>query len=79
MTLGDAVHLILKHPFFKGILDADPIEISSDTAVSSGVQAHNPHAKDYTYTQYISISSNYKKGLSQQSIRHQKICLICSA
>ena len=83
VKLGDAVRLILKHPFFKGILDADPIEISSDTAVSSGVQAHNPHASDcwqvpsvnhiceglhiHTRREYI---HHVYKGLSQQSIRH---------
>ena len=43
VQLGDALNLILKHRVFQWICDAEPIEISGDTAVSSGVQAHNPH------------------------------------
>jgi len=43
VKLGDAVNLILKHRDFKGISDAEPMEISGDAAVSSGVQARKPH------------------------------------
>jgi hypothetical protein len=43
VMLGDAMNQILKHRIFKGILDADPMEISADLAKSSGVQARNPH------------------------------------
>ena len=43
VMLGDAMNQILNHRIFKGILDADPMEISADLAKSSGVQARNPH------------------------------------
>jgi hypothetical protein len=43
VMLGDAMNQILKHRIFKGILDADPMEISADLAKSSGAQARNPH------------------------------------